>query len=69
MSSLLTFVGPDDYVESTQEENEVIHILCDHDSPVEITLSDSDECVAPTPPRVSPKLGRMRLKLKKTGGE
>ena len=62
-------LGPDDYVESTQEENEVIQILCDHDSPVAITLSDSDECVAPTLPRVSPKLARMRLKLKKTGGE
>ena len=47
--------GPDDYVESTQEENEVIQILCDDDGTVEITISDSDgECVPPSPHRLSP---------------
>ena len=50
--------GPDDYMESTQEENEVIQILCDNDGPVEITISDSDsECVQPSPHRLSPMSG------------
>ena len=30
--------GPDDYVESTQEENKVIQILCDDDGMVEIKI-------------------------------
>ena len=62
--------GPDDYVEFTQEENEVIQILCDDDGPVEITISDSDgECVPPSPHRLSPMSARRHLKLKNSVGE
>ena len=67
---LFVDVGPDDYVESTQKEREVIQILCDEDDEVpHITLSDSDsEPVAPTPPRRT-QASRMRLKLTKSNGE
>ena len=62
--------GPDDYVESTQEENEVIHILCDDNGTVEITISDSDgECVPPSPHRLSPMSAHRHLKLKNSVGE
>ena len=62
--------GPDDYVESTQEENEVIQILCDDDGPVEITISDSDsECVPPSSRRLSLMSACRHLKLKNSAGE
>ena len=65
----MLILGPDDYVDSTQEEREVIQILCEEETAVEITLSDSDDYIPPTPERMSPKSAKMRLKLKKSGSE
>ena len=66
----LHLTGPDDYVESTQEENEVIQILCDDDETVEITISDSDgECIPPSPCRLSLMSACRHLKLKNSEGE
>ena len=62
--------GPDDCVESTQEENEVIQILCDDNGLVEITILDlNGECVPPSPRRLSPMSARRHLKLKNSVGE
>ena len=62
--------GPDDYVHSTQEEKELIQILCDEDSAVEITISDSDRDVVPPSPRISGVAAARRcLKLHNSNGE
>ena len=67
---LLLSSGPDDYIGSTQEEMELVQILCGDDNPVEITISDSDgDFIPPSPRKVSASAARMRLKLKNSHGE
>ena len=59
-------------MESTQEENEVIKLLCSKPGFPKIMLSDSDsEPIPPSPKRsrTSPHLSKLRLKLGKKVGE
>ena len=69
-SILLLSSGPEDYVDSMQEERELVQILCGDDAPVEITISDSDgDFVPPSPQRLSVQAAKMHLKLKNSHGE
>ena len=53
-----------------QEEKEVIQILCNDDSPVEITISDSDgDFVPPTQTISVCDAVRRHLKLHNSNGE
>ena len=60
---------PDDYVTSTQEEKELIEVLCMKEGAPQITLSDSDSDVVPPSQPEQHVTPRSRLKLSKPTGE
>ena len=48
----------------------MIHILCEEDEAVEITISDSDgDIVAPSQGRISFEAAKRHLKLRNSNGE
>ena len=66
----VSFSVPNDYVHSTQEEADVIEVLCMKEGVPQITLSDSDsDVVRPLPPPKERLTLRSRLKLSKSSGE
>ena len=66
----VSFSVPDDYVQSTQEEADVIEVLCMKEGVPQITLSDSDsDVVHPLPLPKERLTPRSRLKLSKSSGE
>ena len=60
---------PDDYVTSTQEEKDVIEVLCMKEGVPQITLLDSDSDIVPPMPAVPRRTPKARLKLSKASGE
>ena len=67
---LVYFSVPNDYVHSTQEEADIIEVLCMKEEVPQITLSDSDsDVIHPSPLPKECLTPRSRLKLSKSSGE
>ena len=66
--SIQCIVGPEDYVESMQELDDIIQVLDSKEGIATISLSESDtDVVPPSPP--TKKGDKSRLKLQTKNGE